>query len=138
MSSNFFGVRGTQRPATRISRKKLRAEIALAGVRQNCEQRFTAAKLLGDKAACVKYRSRGNPAKNSLLLRGTPRRSARVVIRNRDESVDDFWVEDIGNETGPNALNLVRPRLAAGENRRFCGFYRENFQRSDFFLEHFT
>src|SRR5262245_17933455 len=124
-SSKLRGVRGAQSAGACISRPKLRAEIALARIRQDGEQAFSRAQLRRDDAAGVKNRSRGDPAKNPLLLRKTARSASRVVIRNRDETMNNVFIEDLGNESGADTLNFVRTRLTTGKHRRVGGFHSE-------------
>ena len=92
-------------------RPQLRAEIALASIREDGEHSFTVAEFGGNKAAGVKNRSRGDSANDPLEFCKTPRTSARIVKRNRDEAIDHRCVEDFGDETGADTLNFVRPRL---------------------------
>src|SRR5205823_14436211 len=101
-----------------VLRPQLRAEIALASVRQDGEHTFTTADLGGDQAACVKNRSRRDPAKNPFLLRQAARGVSRIVVRNRKEAIDHRSIEDFWNESGADALNLVGPGLPAREHRR--------------------
>src|SRR5262249_23583304 len=88
-------------------RPQLRAEVSLASVGQDGEHTFTGAEFRGDQAAGVKNRSRGDPAKNPLLLRKATRRAPRIVVRNRDETIDHVFIEDIRNEAGTDPLNFV-------------------------------
>src|SRR5205085_7411844 len=81
------------------------------------------------------YRSRRDSAKNPLLLRKAARCVARVVVRNRDESIDNFSIEDFGDETGADPLDLVGTRFSAGEHGRVGRLDGKNFQRLDFLLK---
>src|SRR5215475_7431630 len=110
-----------------ISRPKLRAEISLAGIRQDGEQAFSVAQLWSNEAAGVKNRSRGDSAKNPFLFRKATRSVSRIVVRNRDEAMNDILVEDFWNKSGADALNFVRTRLAAREHRRIRRFNGKQF-----------
>src|SRR4030095_15215504 len=99
-------------------RPQLRAEVALAGVGQDGEHTFTVAEFRSDQAAGVKNRSRGDPAKNPLLLRKTARRAPRIVIRNRDEPIHHVFVEDLWNEARADTLNFVRTSPSARKHGR--------------------
>src|SRR6185369_1350058 len=133
-SSRFDGVSATQRApacsfivpslATRnpsmgaVSlRPQLRAEVAFAGVGQDGKQAFAVPKLGRNHAAGVKNRSRRDSAKNPFLLRKTLRRSAGIVVRNRDKTIHYILVEDFRDKTGSDSLDFVRAGFAAGENR---------------------
>src|SRR5205085_994916 len=113
----------------------LRAEIALARIRQDGEHAFTVAELRGNQAACVKNRSRGDPAKNPLLLREPARSAARILVRNRDESIDCVSIENFGDEARADTLNLVRSGLAAREHRRIRRLDGKDSQRFDLLLQ---
>ena len=58
--------------------------------------------------------------------RDQPRRVERGLIADDDDFVDHAAVEDGGNETGADALNLVRAGLPAGENGRILRFDRDD------------
>src|SRR2546428_7548341 len=138
-SSKLRGVRETHNaPGPTISRPQLRTKIALARIGKDGEHAFAAAQFRCDHTACVKNRSRRNSAKNPLLFRQPARGFARIVERNRDKSIDYFSIEDFGNESGTDALNLVRPRPAAREHRRFRRLNGEKSQRLDFLLHDFA
>src|SRR5262249_51457659 len=75
---------------------------------------------------------------NPLLLRKTAGAISRVVIRNRDEPIDNLSVEDFRNEAGTDTLNLMRASFSPGENRRVSRLDGEHLQRVKLLFDGFT
>ena len=98
-------------------RKPLGAQIALARVRENREETFSAAEFLREDATCLKDRAGGNAAKDAFLLRKTMSAGGGFFIGYGHNPVEDSSIQHLGNETGADTLNLVHPRLSTGQNR---------------------
>src|SRR6185437_12353216 len=66
--------------------------------------------------------------------------SARHFLRlfslDVDDPVENPRIEDRWNEVGAEALDRMRARLAAAEDRRCGGLDREDLEIRPFFLEH--
>ena len=67
-------------------------------------------------------------ARNALELRHEARGVEGGLVADRHHLVDDRAVEHLGHEAGADALDLVRARLAAGEDRRVLRLHRDDLQ----------
>ena len=68
--------------------------------------------------------------------RDQPRRVEGGLIADRDHFVDHAAIENGRRETGADALDLVRPRLAAGQNRRIFRLDRDHLEARPARLQH--
>ena len=59
-----------------------------------------------------------------------------ALVADLDHFVDHGAVENFGHEAGADALDLVRPGLAAGQHRAVLGLDGEDAQRRPARLEH--
>ena len=60
----------------------------------------------------------------------------RLFGRHRQDLVIDLGVEDQRHKTGADALDLVRARIAAGQDRAFGWFDGDHFHVGLAFLQH--
>lgn len=63
------------------------------------------------RAATAGRSAAGNPRENPLLARRAPRELDGLLVRDLLDRIDQRQVEHLGNESGAQALNLVRPGL---------------------------
>src|SRR5262245_1163961 len=137
-SAKVSGVRVTHRLPERISRKQLRREIALAGIREDGEHALASPQFLSGNAGGVKYRARRHAAENTFQLCQAACSGARLFIADRHQSIDDVAIQNLRDEPGADSLDFVEARLASRDDRRLGRLHGIDFQSGNFPLEHLT
>ncbi|MPM37749.1 hypothetical protein SDC9_84368 [bioreactor metagenome] len=98
-------------------------EIAFAGIGQQHGDGLTGIfRSPGQLDAGKKRGAAGDSDQQSFLAGGFASGMPGVLGGYRDHFVDQFAVENFGNEIGADALQFVRTGMAAGEQRRVGGF----------------
>ena len=62
----------------------------------------------------------------------------RIIVLYFENVIIDFGVQSLGHKSGTDTLNLVRTGLSAGEHRRICRFYGNDFHIRILGLQIFT
>src|SRR5580698_4062585 len=107
-----------------------RRQIALRERRHDRENGFAGVlRTLADLKGRRDRSPRGNAAGNALVARHRPRGLDRGGAVDLDDLVDHRTVEDLRNEAGADALNLVRRMLAAGQDRALLRLHGDDPQR---------
>src|SRR5262249_51987101 len=91
--------------------------IPLRSVGEQRHDRLAGTEPPRDRARGERRGARGPAHEETLGPRDLPARRERVGVRDRHHLVDDAAVEDGPELREPDALDLVRPGLAAGEDR---------------------
>ena len=81
---------------------------------------------------------RGAPGQNAFLAREPPRVFDGRALGDRDDLVDDLAIEDLGNEAGADALDIVRARLLAGQYGRVGRLDRDDARGGVALFEHLS
>src|SRR3981189_2356965 len=89
-----------------------------------------------DRAGGGGRRARRDAGGNSLVAREGAGGFKRLLAGHRRDFVDDRAIENVGNEPRPDALDLVRAGLPAGQDRALGGLDRDDAQRRPARLEH--
>ena len=95
------------------------AQVAFAGAGQDHDDEF--APVFGAAGHRQGGKDRGpgrDAAENPFQFGHVPGGLEGRLVAHRDDFIDDFGVQDLGDEAGADALNLVGAGLAAGEHRR--------------------
>ncbi len=74
-------------------------------------------------------RSRRDAHQQSFFHRQPARHHQRIVARHLHDFVDVVGAQNAGNESGADALNLVRRRRAAGKHRTLHRLHRNRLER---------
>jgi len=82
---------------------------------------FLPSQLFGHQYRGRQRCTRRYPCQYSLLLGQLPGVFNGIFVLDLHYAIDHFQVEDTGDETGTDPLDLVRSPLSAGKNREFAG-----------------
>src|SRR5687767_10349601 len=113
----------------------LDADVPLAGIAKNRHDVLAGAQLLSDLLSGKHVGPRRDPDEQSFHLRQLLSRLVRFVVRHLDDAIENFPIQDLGNESSPNPLDFVWPRFTAGKYRRSCRFNCDDLDVRVSFLE---
>src|SRR3979490_2128768 len=124
-------------PAPLQSLEQRGREIALGEGRHDHDDRLARhAVARPDPAGGAARRPRRDAARNSLVAREGAGGFERLLAGHRRDFVDDRAIENVGNESRPDALDLVRAGLPARQDRALGRLDRDDAQRRPARLEH--
>src|ERR1700761_8900740 len=114
-------------PTARLGSEERRRDVALAGVRQHDGQTgATTFRAVRHLESGPHRRATGDPGQDSLPPGQQPCRLDGVLVIDGDDLVEDLAVEHRGYEPGADALDLVRPGPATGQDGRVLRLHRDD------------
>ena len=94
-----------------------RGEVALAGVGDDDHDELACVLWVARDLECCMHRRTGRDANQDAFLFGeAARHGERLVVGDLEDLVDQFGLEDVGDEASAEACDLVGAGLAAGED----------------------
>src|SRR5208337_5639317 len=118
--------------------KQFGAQVALAGAGENHYDEPALVFGPGGHRERRKDRGPGGDAAEDALLPGYLAGGVEGrLVAHRDDFVNDPGIEDLGDEAGADALDLMGAGWAAGEHRRGRGLHRHRLKRGLAGLDHF-